>query len=441
MMKTNLSRKVDPVFNSEGVKASRVSPMEELKRTVMSCLLWEDSFYEDGEAIADRIKRLVPLCDPAKVAALAVHLRTKGKLRHAPLLIVRELARVHQNSIQVSKVLCDVIQRADELAEFVAIYWRDGRRPLSKQVKKGLRMAFAKFNEYALAKYQAPGAITLRDVMFLACPFTTDPEQRALWGRLVNKQLATPDTWETALSSGADKKSTWERLLSEGKLGSLALLKNLRNMQEVGVNGQLIQEALLKDAPKTKALPFRYIAAARAVPAFEPWLDEAMQLALGGMEQLPGHTVVLIDTSPSMDAKLSAKSDLTRKDAAAALAILLRGVCEEVRVFAFSSEIKEVPPRRGMALGDAIQQAVPSNGTLLGKAVRFVSVAAPEADRLIVFTDEETQDTVTGPHCKGFLINVATTQHGVGYGEWTHINGFSESVVAYIQETERPTLP
>jgi len=46
-----------------------------------------------------------------------------------------------------------VIQRADELAEFVAIYWKDGRVPLSGQAKKGLAAVFPKFDEYQLAKY------------------------------------------------------------------------------------------------------------------------------------------------------------------------------------------------------------------------------------------------------------------------------------------------
>ena len=43
----------------EGGTASIIKPLEELKRSVMSCLLWEDTFYEDGVSIADRVKDLV----------------------------------------------------------------------------------------------------------------------------------------------------------------------------------------------------------------------------------------------------------------------------------------------------------------------------------------------------------------------------------------------
>lgn len=264
-----------------------------------------------------------------------------------------------------------------------------------------------------------------------------DEQQAALWKRLVDGNLATPDTWETALSSGADKRETFERLIRDGKLGYMAQLRNLRNMHEAGVDTGLVFDALKSGAVKSKALPFRYVAAARAVPAWEPAIDEAMQLALGGMDKLPGTTAVLIDTSPSMGGRLSAKSDLTRQDAAGALAVLLRGVCETARVFAFSSAIAEVPPRSGMALFDAIDRAVPSNGTLLGAAIKHVAQAAPKADRLIVFTDEESQDAVGKPHCRGYMVNVSHSQNGVGYGDWTHINGFSEAVVQYIQAAEK----
>jgi 60 kDa SS-A/Ro ribonucleoprotein len=35
------------------------------------------------------------------------------------------------------------------------------------------------------------------------------------------------------------------------------------------------------------------------------------------------------------------------------------------------------------------------------------------------------------------VINVASYRNGVGYGPWTHIDGWSESVLEYIRELER----
>lgn len=419
----------------EGAPAIPSNAFGQLKRTVTACFLWEDGFYENGVEIATRIKDLVGQCKPEAVCALAIELRTVHHLRHVPLLLMREVAR-NPRGYKYAVDLAACIQRADELSEFMAIYWAEKKEPLAAQVKKGLALAFRQFNEYELAKYNRDGKIKLRDVLFLCHAKPENAAQEALWKRLVDGKLAIPETWEVLLSSGADKKTAFEGLMRENKLGYMALLRNLRNMQQAGVDEDLVFERLEKGAQTSKALPFRYIAAARAVPAWEKQIDLAMMLAMQDMEKLPGKTVILVDTSPSMNVPMSEKSDLTRKDGAAALAILLRGICEDVRIFAFASKVGEVPPRHGMALSDAIQNTVESNGTLLGNAVRSVALSAPNADRLIVFTDEEPSDVVGAPHCKGYMVNVSTSKNGVGYGKWERINGFSESIVRYIAARE-----
>lgn len=431
-----LNRAPKTVFTHEGAVAQQVSNLEQLKRTVMACMLWESGFYESGETMAARIKRLVPLCEASEVAELARDARDKQKLRHVPLLLCRELAR-YPSRWAVSETLAHVIQRADELAEFLAMYWAEGKKPLAKQVKKGLAKAFLKFNEYQLAKYNRDNAVKLKDVLFMCHAKPANEEQAALWKRLANNELVTPDTWEVALSGGADKKEVFERLLREGKLGYMALLRNLRNMQQAGVDMGLVFLALQSGAEKSKALPFRYIAAARAVPAWEMEIDKAMQMSMRGLPKMQGTTAVLIDVSGSMDAALSAKSDLTRLDAAAALAVLVRGLSEDCRVFTFSHATVEVPPRNGMALVDAIHGSQQHMGTYLGAAINHMK--AVKADRLIVITDEQSHDAVGSPHAKGYMINVACNQHGVGYGNgWAaHISGFSEAVVQYIQELEK----
>lgn len=128
----------------EGAPAVTISPEAALRRSVLACMLWENEFYESGETIAARIRALIPQVAPETVAALAIEARGAMKLRHAPLLLVREMARYATHRALVAEMLVRVIQRADELAEFVAIYWADGRTPLSAQVKKGLAAAFTK---------------------------------------------------------------------------------------------------------------------------------------------------------------------------------------------------------------------------------------------------------------------------------------------------------
>src|SRR5437764_11462258 len=357
------------------------------------------------------------------------------KLRHAPLLLVREMARHNTHRAPVSETLARVIQRADELAEFVAIYWKDGRVPLSGQVKKGLAAGFPKFDGYQRAKYDRGGPIKLRDVLFLCHAKPRDEDQAAVWKRLIWGRLTTPDTWEVALSSGADKRGAWERLIREQKMGALALLRNLRNMREAGVDESLVLNAL-REMSTARVLPFRFLAAARFAPQWEEALEQAMLKSVAVSEKLSGKTSVLVDVSGSMTAPLSRRSEMQRTDAAYGLAVLLREIAEKVTVYSFSDTLAEVPARRGFALRDAIDHSQPHNGTYLGRAV--AELDGREAyDRLIVITDEQSHDKVPAPKGRGYVVNVASFKNGVGYGAWTHIDGWSESVVEYIRALEQ----
>jgi len=421
----------------EGAPATRVSNEAALRRAVLACMLWEDQFYEDGVAIAGRIAELVPKVSAFDVAGLAVEAREKMKLRHAPLLLAREMARQKTHRLLVAETLERVIQRADELAEFVAIYWKDGRTPLSAQVKKGLAAAFTKFDEYQLAKYDRAGAIRLRDVLFLSHAKPKDEAQAALWKRLIADELATPDTWEVALSAsqGEGKRDAWERLLRENKLGALALLRNLRNFKETGVDEDLVASAL-GSMKTSRVLPFRFIAAARYAPQWEPQLEQAMFGCVAGHEKLRGKTALLVDVSGSMTAPLSKRSEMQRTDAAYGLAVLLREIAEKVSVYSFSDKLAEMPARRGFALRDAIDHSQPHSGTYLGRAVAELD-GREQYDRLIVITDEQSHDKVPAPKGRGYVINVASFKNGVGYGAWNHIDGWSESVVEYIRALEQ----
>lgn len=493
----------------EGAAAVAITPELELRRAVMANMLWEDTFYESGVEIGKRIMDLVRKVDPITVAEISVEAREQMKLRHVPLLLVRELARRRSEmvksrtdetkeaglNIPVADVLARIIQRPDELTEFVSMYWKDGKQPLSGQVKKGLSRAFSKFDEYQLAKYNRVDPVKLRDVLFLshAVPRSTEgtrygmsredreklfkkliggfcancwkPMNREVTGKAqdrvlrgakaftskseekriahqictcaspVEAKLATPDTWEVALSAGKDKRETFERMLRENTLGALALLRNLRNMQQSGVPDAVIREGL-KNMKTERVLPFRFISAAKYAPQFEPELETAMFRSLTEHEKLTGRTILLVDNSGSMyGGTVSKKSELTPSDAACALAMLLREICEDVKVFAFSGQPSLVPPRRGFALRDAIIRATEHGGTYTENAKRSADAAG--YDRLIIVTDEQSHQSLSKPlKDKAYVINVQPNQNGIGYGDWIHVDGWSENIVDYILRFE-----
>jgi 60 kDa SS-A/Ro ribonucleoprotein len=430
----------------EGAPARHLSPELQLRRSVLACMLWEEQFYEDGVEIAGRIAQLVPKVAAEKVAALAIEARDQMHLRHAPLLLVREMARHASHRTLVADTLAHVIQRADELTEFIAIYWKDGRVPLSKQVKRGLSMAFPKFDEYQLAKYDRGGPVKLRDVLFLSHAKPRDDGQAGVWKKLIWGRLAAPDTWEVALSAagsardGRNRRDVWERLLRENKLGALALLRNLRNLRDAGVDNGLVLQSL-RSMKVTRVLPFRFLAAARHAPEWEDVLERAMLHSVSEQPKLPGRTALLVDVSGSMDAPLARRSEMHRIDVACGLAVLLREIGEHTSVYSFSDDLVQVSARRGFALRDAIDNSQRHGGTYLGRALEKLHQLGERSpqeryDRVIVITDEQAHDTVPDPKGNGYVINVASYKNGVGYGKWTHIDGWSESVIEYIRMLE-----
>lgn len=440
---------VAKTVNYEGTPVKVLSAEQELRRSVLACMLWEDGFYESGEAAAVRIAALVKKVGFDKTAAIAIEAREKMKLRHAPLLLARELATMGAGR-KMGDLLSQIIQRPDELTEFLALYWKDGKRPLAKQVKVGLARAFRKFDEYALAKYNRDDAVKLRDVLFLSHAKPKDDAQAALWKRLIAGELQTPDTWEVALSGGADKREAFTRLIKDGKLFALATLRNLRNMIEAKVDNEVIRSAL-ETMKVERVLPFRFISAATYAPRFEPELEAAMFRCLDGAAKLPGRTALVVDTSPSMwMAKISKKSEMDRFDAAAALAILLREVCETVSVYAFNHKGYEVAPRRGFALRDALAKTK-GDASCGGLAVAMANEAG--YDRIIVLTDGQWHfSSIKGGQIdsqgdaqvispaplteKAYMVNMAATKNGVGYGKWKAIDGWSEAIVEYIRAAE-----
>lgn len=424
----------------EGAPAYSITAEQKLRRMTMACMLWEDNFYVDGEKSADILAKTIAEVNPERVAAIAIEARGPMKLRHVPLFLVRELARhphIKQFKGLVAETVAAVIQRPDDMTELLAIFWKDGKCPIPAQIKKGLALAFTKFDSYALAKWQSNSkTVKLRDVLFLIHAKPSNDAQAQAWKQLADKELASPDTWEVALSGGADKKETFARLLTERKLGALALLRNLRNMEQAGVDEQLIVDGL-KNMKTERVLPFRFISAANHASKFESELEQAMFRCLESHEKLSGKTLLLVDNSGSMyGGRVSKNSDLDASDAACALAMLVREVCDRAEIIVFGSTAGTIKPRRGFALRDEIKNSSHCGGTDTEAAKRLADRLG--YDRIIIITDEQSHTALSKPKSdKAYVINVANHENGIGYGDWHHIDGWSEAVIDYIAQVEK----
>lgn len=445
-----------------GMFAAKNPPEAALRRAVMANLLWEKNAYQDGAQIADIIKTLIPQVPAQTVYQIAYEARHTQKLRHVPLWIACQMARHQTHRHLLGRLLPQIILRPDELAEFLALYWQDGKIPIAKQVKKGLAAAFLKFDAYQFAKYDRKNRIKLKDVMFLVHPKPQNHTQAQLFKMLANDTLPAPDTWEVALSAGCDKYQTWCRLIGENRLGALAFLKNLRNMKKAGVPYDLIKQGLLS-LNTNMLLPINYISAVKYAPDFSDVLQKMMQQSLANLPKLSGHSVFVVDVSGSMNAKISSKSDMTRLDCAIAMAILASGLCEKITLYATAGndyksihQTCKLSHQTDFGLRDTILKAanrLGHGGIFTRQCLDFIQSDLQknpnyqQPKRLLVFSDSQDCDRVQKlpkPFAQNnYIIDVSAHTHGINYqGIWTaEISGWSEHFLRFIAALEGVMLP
>ena len=440
-----------------GAMAAKQSDVALLRRAVLANLLWEDVAYMDGKKVAEEIQRLIPLCPAVDVYNIALEARVMQKLRHTPLFIAVEMCKYPEHKLFVADLLPKIITRADMLTDFLAIYWKDKKCPICNQAKKGLALAFHNFNEYKLAKYDRDAAIKLRDVMFLVHAKPRNQYEQELFNKVAERTLTPPETWEVMLSRGDDKKATWTKLITEGKIGGLAMVRNIANMQKANVDRKTIQDGL-KTLRSSMLLPLDFWKAARMNSAFERDIEDAMIEAYKNLPKLPGKTLFIVDVSGSMGSLTSGNSQFNRMDQACAMAMLAINQCEDYELVATagsdalrkqaSEHIKY--PQKGFGVFKQIMDTrhnIGGGGIFTKQCLDWCKAKfkGVHFDRIIIFSDSQDIDHMYNksilPEPFGtynYICDVSANTKGVNYrGRWTaEISGWSEHFLTYIAALE-----
>lgn len=437
-----------------GALAAKQDAESLLRRAVMACLLWEDLAYGSAKDNADNITTLIPQVDPRIVAEIAVEARIGQKLRHVPLFIASEMLKHPNHKEYVADILPLIITRADQLTDFLSIYWKEKKHPIAAQAKKGLAESFHNFNEYKFAKYDRDAPIKLRDVMRLVHPKPRNQFEAELFGKVRSRTLTPPDTWEVALSTGKDKKATWERLITENKLGALAFLRNLRNMTEAKVDHNIIRQGF-ETVYSAMLLPINFLTAAEYAPTFTADIEKMMIRTYASMPKLSGYTIFVVDVSGSMGNISSSKGTASRMMNAAAMAMLAVNQCEKIDIYCTagndSSRVHKTAkidyPQKGFGLIEQVNQMksrLGGGGIFTRQCLEFIkSEVKQQPDRIIIFSDSQDCDhadrRVPSPFgVNNYIVDVSSERHGVNYkGVWTaEITGWSEKFLTYIAALE-----
>lgn len=433
-----------------------------LRRAVLANLLWEDIAYMDGKSVSEEISRLIPLCDPEDVAKLAVEARTLQKLRHTPLFIAVEMCKHEATRKYVKDVLPKIITRADMITDFLALYWNDGKCPICNTAKKGLAAAFHNFNEYKFAKYDRNTPIKLRDAMFMVRPKPVNEVEKELFKKIAERTLETPETWEVLLSAAhndQEKAAVWTKLINEKKLGGMAMLMNIRNMQKSGVPRSIIEKGL-ENLNGTMLLPLQFLKAMRMSKGFESEIEKAMMRSYQNLPKLPGKTLFIVDVSGSMGSLTSNGSHFSRLDQAAAMCMLASFQAEDFEVVCTAGDDREGTeshtfieyPSRGFRLFNEIaatSDKIGWGGIFTHQLFECLRLELADKldtyDRVIVFSDSQDIDVARGKKVKprpfgkrNYICDVSCNTRGICYeGVWTaEISGWSEHFLTYIAAYE-----
>jgi hypothetical protein len=439
----------------EGAPGFARESKSELFLLAVANMVGENTFYEKAGQRDDRYEHLireVAVADPAWTIAFLRWLRGDANMRSASLVGAAEAvkARIAAKAFGDNRQMIDsVLQRPDEPGEMLA-YWvsRHGRNvPLP--VKNGVADAAVRlYRERALLKYDTDSkGYRFADVIELTRPKPADDTQSTLFRYAIDRRhghgnevpielpmvtanaflrtiaATEPEvlldsarlreagmTWEDVLSlagSEVDKAALWSALIPS--MGYMALLRNLRNFDESGVPDDVASTVAARLADpeqvaKSRQLPMRFLSAYRAAPSLR-WaypLEQALTHCLNSIPTLGGRTLVMVDTSSSMDASFSKDGSLMRWDAAVVFGVALAQGCASADVVSFSSAqrywgeptgalTKPFDLRPGESLLRSVDRWKAGGFFLGGGTATALAVRKHFAghDRVVILTDEQ----------------------------------------------------
>ena len=213
----------------------------------------------------------------------------------------------------------------------------------------------------------------------------------------MNGELETPYTWETELSAKGNNKETWEALIESGKVGYMAMLRNLRNILAANPSNVNKVLALIENpeaVKKSRQLPFRYLSAYKELEniggsrVFDA-LENAVEASVENMPKLEGTTVIAVDVSGSMDNTISAKSKVRCYEMAMLLGLMANKICDNSYFYIFNNSIEKyaVSHRSGI-LTTAIRWSC-GGGTNMYLPFQKMLDDHIHADRVIILSDNE----------------------------------------------------
>jgi hypothetical protein len=401
------------IENYEGAEAYSQSKELEFISILLTSFV-KDQFYRSESESTSTLKNLIQeIKDKKFLAKSAIYARNEFGMRSITHIVAGELAKIVKGEKWTKRFYEKVVRRVDDITEILSYYLDQYKKPIPNSLKKGLSLAFSKFNEYQLAKYRSTGKeLSLVDVVNLTHPKPSEKNRIAL-RKLVGGELKSTGTWESMLTEAGKnaaneenkqelKKETWKELILEKKIGYFALLRNLRNIIDQApeiVNDAcelLISENLIK---KSLVLPFRFSTAIQEIEKITGdnsrkvlrAINRALEISCNNVPKFKGSTLVIADHSASMSWKDS-KYGTPLQIACLFTAIMIKANMSDCMIFGdIAKYIGLNPDDSLLTLTNILLMANTDNRyTHVGHGTNFnaiFEVAERAYDRIIIFSD------------------------------------------------------
>ena len=463
---TQLKNALGAMASKETVKAVAAIPKENAKNcqgcaayslsdelrliSMLNTIKLEPQFYRSENQTMRELRDLIErigLKDPYFVAQAIVYSRCLGEgmrsVNHlaaallAPFISGKEYAKRFYGLWDKKEKKGGCIYRVDDMSEIKDVYAALNKSTLSNSMKKGFAAVLEALDTYQLAKYKD----TVIDMANLTHPksalskaeIVVDGKKMKVIDALMKGVTVSADTWEVANSEAGQevakavkagkltkaeaevtlanaKNDNWEAMLTEGKLGILAAIRNIRSMLKSP--RKEVVDALCKLVSNGEAIRNGKIMPYQIDYAYEVVKKEfsnsadgrrIMEALLKGYEYavpnlaeaLPGRTCVMVDCSGSMNTyctQAGQRSNIATSAAEKAgliAATIAKATNADIVRFGSHAEFYSYDPNESVfSLGRKIGHDN-MGGTSIPSAFELIRTAKRQYDRIILLSDNE----------------------------------------------------
>jgi hypothetical protein len=193
----------------------------------------------------------------------------------------------------------------------------------------------------------------------------------------------------------------WEAVIPT--MGVMALVRNLRNFDQAGISEAAIDAVIAKivdpdEVAKGRLFPYQVWAAYKHAPS-DNWkraLGRTLEHTTANVPSLDG-TLVVIDTSGSMQGRVSGRSAMARVEVAAVMAMATAKAARDVDVVIYGVDNARVRGLAGASVLAGVQKVVGLVGSVGHATYGHTAIARhfnPKRHRRVVlFTDDQQHDS------------------------------------------------